>query len=506
MKETTRASIGGFAFNVDTDAHDSLSKYLQELSDHYKNKEDGSEILSDIEARMSELLSMKLTYPDRIVTLADAEEIIATMGRPNQLFDEDYESGGAEETTTDEEPKPNPKASTPPISEEWRKKRLYRDVDHKIIGGVCSGLGHYLRIDPVLVRIGFIFLLILTNSITPELSMFAVVVYFILWIAMPKAKTMSEKIVMTRTNPTVEGIANRENPQNMKTRGSRFVKALVTIFKVFVGGTSLLIGISLLLATIAVVIGLIVDSPLTSKFIFALPYFGFGITEISTPLLVFLFTFSLIFIHFGTRLIFSKLKLVDFIVIGIATIISISSLMYLLTTIKAEVSNYKKHAIETEFVAIQDSLKTINIALDQDYRDHSTISNSMFWYRSNENNQWFSAPSVVIVTDTTQTKTEISIEKKFYAKSRQLARRLAKQGHIEYTVKGDSLLLSPDFRGEKAQWDRNFFKIIVKPAKGVKVNVGSPLRTYYTTDYRLDRDLGQPFHEKDFTFRIELME
>ena len=506
MKETTRASIGGFAFNVDTDAHDSLSKYLSELSDHYKNKEDGEEILSDIEARMSELLSMKLTYPDRIVSLADAEEIIATMGRPNQLFDEDYDLESDEKSNSDEEAKTSQKTNSSSNPEEWRKKRLYRDVDHKIIGGVCSGLGHYLRIDPVLIRIGFVFLLILTNSITPELSLFAVVVYLILLIAMPKAKTMSEKIVMTRTNPTVEGIANRENVQNIKTRGSRFVKALATIFKVVVGGTSLLIGISLLLATIAVVIGLVVDSPLTSKFIFALPYFGFGITEISTPLLIFLFTFSIIFIHFGAKLIFSKLKVVDFIIIGVAIIISISSFTYLLTTIKSEVVNYKKHAVETEFVAITDSLKTINIALDKDYRDYSTISNNMFWYRSDENNQWFSAPSVVIVTDTNQVKTEISVEKKYYAKSRQLARRLAKQGHLSYTMKGDSLLLSPDFRGEKAQWDRNFFKIIVKPAKGVKVNVGSPLRSYYTSDYRLDRDLGQPFHEEDFTFRIELME
>lgn len=505
MKETIRTSIGGLAFNVDIDAHEALTKYLNELSEHYKNKEDGNEIIGDIEARMSELLRMKITYPDRIVSLSDAEEIITTMGRPHQLFDEAFETENYEEEKT-EDSKANTKSVNSSTSTEWRKKRLYRDVDHKIIGGVCSGLGHYLRIDPVLIRIGFVLLLIITNSLTPKLSLSMVVAYLILLIAMPKAKTMSEKIVMTRTNPTVEGIANRENIPPTKTRGSKFVKFLGVTLKVLVGGTSLIIGLSMLIATIAIIIALIVETPITSKFIFGLPYLGFGVTEIGSPLLIFLLTFSIIFIHFGVKLIFFKLKVVDFIIIGIAAVISISSLVFLLTTIKKEVVNYKRHAVETEHVAIQDSLKTVNIALSPEYLDHSTISNSMHWYRSNENNQWFSTPSVVIITDTNQIKTEISIEKKFYAKSRQLARQMAKQGHLPYTMKGDSLVISPNFKGENAQWDRNFFKIIVKPAKGVKINTTSPLKTYYTSDYRLDKEIGQPFHDESFTFRIELME
>ena len=88
MKETTKVSIGGYAFTLDVDAYQLLQGYLDSLKDHFSTKNEGAEIIQDIEARMSELLQLKNVKGDGVITLADAKDIIKIMGNPKDFGDE----------------------------------------------------------------------------------------------------------------------------------------------------------------------------------------------------------------------------------------------------------------------------------------------------------------------------------------------------------------------------------------------------------------------------------
>jgi len=170
MKKVMNINIGGSVFHVDEDAYDKLKTYLRQITRHFKNTEGGDEIIHDIEARIVELFDQKLTDKKQVITQEDVSEVIKIMGKPSD-FEEDVE----EEYFSD------------PDVRQVNKKRLFRDIDNRMLGGVCSGLGAYFRLDPVWFRIAFI------------LATFAgvsILVYIILWVIIPPAKTISEKLEM----------------------------------------------------------------------------------------------------------------------------------------------------------------------------------------------------------------------------------------------------------------------------------------------------------------------
>ena len=56
--------------------------------------------------------------------------------------------------------------------------KLYRSVSDRMIAGVCGGLGTYLNVDPIFIRLLFILLLFGSN--------FGFLLYLILWIIVPE--------------------------------------------------------------------------------------------------------------------------------------------------------------------------------------------------------------------------------------------------------------------------------------------------------------------------------
>jgi phage shock protein PspC (stress-responsive transcriptional regulator) len=143
--------------------------YLRNLELHFAGEESSSEILSDIETRMAELFRIKLTTYKQVINIADVRQAISVLGAPEDIADSDG-------------PTSRGKFSSPGYH------RMYRDTDNRVIGGVCSGMGAYWNIDPVIVRIIFI-ALALAGGI-------GVLVYLILYIVLPEAKTTAQKIEM----------------------------------------------------------------------------------------------------------------------------------------------------------------------------------------------------------------------------------------------------------------------------------------------------------------------
>ena len=173
MKITVSINLGGYSFNIDEDAYAELKRYLKNLELHFAGEESFSEILSDIETRMAELFRTKITNYKQVIDIEDVHQAISVLGTPEDISDNDG-------------PSARDKFSSPGYH------RMYRDTDHRVIGGVCSGMGAYWGIDPVIVRIIFV-ALALGGGL-------GVLVYLILYIVIPEAKTTAQKIEM-KGNP-----------------------------------------------------------------------------------------------------------------------------------------------------------------------------------------------------------------------------------------------------------------------------------------------------------------
>ena len=188
MKKTFNINLGGIVFHIDEDAYELLDKYLSNLRIHFSKEEGAEEIVHDMELRISELFSERLNERKQVVTLTDVEEIIAQMGKPEEF------SGDSTQDTNEY------------IKEEKGPKRLFRDPDNKVIGGVRSGIAAYLGWDVTAVRIIFI-ALALPFILNGSLILNGVVIaYIIAWIIIPEANTAAEKLSMKGMKVNVENI------------------------------------------------------------------------------------------------------------------------------------------------------------------------------------------------------------------------------------------------------------------------------------------------------------
>ncbi len=172
MKITVSINLGGYSFNIDEDAYTELKRYLKNLELHFAGEDSSSEILSDIETRMAELFRTKLTNYKQVINIEDAHQVIAVLGTPEDISD-------------NERPTARDKFSSPGYH------RMYRDIDHRVVGGVCAGMAAYWDIELWIVRLIFFILAMMGVGI---------LIYLILYIVLPEAKTTAEKIEM-KGNP-----------------------------------------------------------------------------------------------------------------------------------------------------------------------------------------------------------------------------------------------------------------------------------------------------------------
>jgi phage shock protein PspC (stress-responsive transcriptional regulator) len=191
MKKTIKIKIGGIVFHIDDDAYDILKVYLDSLSRYFSRLEDGKEVMDDIETRIAEIFQQNTGIQKEVITIDDVNRMITIMGEAKDIIDEDEPETTRNQTSS---------RST---------GRLYRDPDNGILGGVCSGLGAYFNIDPLLFQIIF-----LISLLAYGLGL----VYVILWIVLPKAVTPSQKLEMKGENINIKNIEKsvREEYEQVK--------------------------------------------------------------------------------------------------------------------------------------------------------------------------------------------------------------------------------------------------------------------------------------------------
>jgi phage shock protein PspC (stress-responsive transcriptional regulator) len=191
MKKTLTVNLGGTVYNIDEDAYQLLDQYLSNLRSHFM-KEDGSEeIMADFELRISELFSEKIRLGYAVVDINIVENIITRMGKPEEIFGEESDEVTDKDRETETTFRAQPETPT--------KKKLYRNPDDKIIGGIAGGLAAYMGWDATALRIGLLILLFFTQIVL-------IPVYVVLWIVVPLAQTATERLEMRGESVTLENI------------------------------------------------------------------------------------------------------------------------------------------------------------------------------------------------------------------------------------------------------------------------------------------------------------
>ncbi len=208
MNKTVSINLAGIIFNIDDHAYSKLKNYLDTIEGYFTEADGKREIMSDIEARLAEMFQEKLSKGRMVVSLEDVNEAIGILGEPEAYLD-------GEESTAGTESKEEERTYS---SDTNRTKRLFRDPDQRVFGGVCSGIGHYFGIDPVILRVIFVLSFIFFGT--------GVLVYLILWLVIPKAVTTADKLQMKGEPVTVDNIKRKvqEEADNVKKNFDRITK------------------------------------------------------------------------------------------------------------------------------------------------------------------------------------------------------------------------------------------------------------------------------------------
>lgn len=182
MKTTENISIAGYAFTIETDAYEVLSRYIDDIRMSFDGNPSADEITDDIEERIAELLLEKCGN-GTVVNISMIEDIRRRIGNPEEF--------AGNESVTEDSRESHGKQSR----NRWKNRKIYRNIDERVIGGVCSGLGTYFGIDKFFFRI--IFLILAFIGLNDDgLFCIPVVAYICLWIAMPAARTVEQKCQM----------------------------------------------------------------------------------------------------------------------------------------------------------------------------------------------------------------------------------------------------------------------------------------------------------------------
>jgi phage shock protein PspC (stress-responsive transcriptional regulator) len=246
MKKTISIHLMGSNFLVEEDAYELLSDYLRRLKQSLGNSSDSKEIYDDVELRISELAGLKINDKKQVVTLEEIEEIIQTLGEPEDFIE-------SEEETISDTKQTQEKTSS--------ERRFFRDEKNGSIAGVCAGLAAYFNIDVVIVRILFVLFAIF--------GAFGIPIYIILWVVIPSAKTSKDRLEMQGRPITVENLkeefesagekikkSSQRFESELKDKNSPIRQRISSIARVL----SIVFGVGFFLASSAILIFLIVSN------------------------------------------------------------------------------------------------------------------------------------------------------------------------------------------------------------------------------------------------------
>lgn len=339
MKKTVNINLGGFVFHIDEDAYDRLNDYTLALKKKFTNLDEQKEIIQDIEYRLAELFHLEKGKTQEVITIEMVNNAIITLGEPEEIENEE---------------EPELETSKTSFTEKINSKKLFRDPDDKIIGGVLAGVSKYLGIqDVVWIRIITVLLVFVGVG-------FPVPVYFLLWLLVPVAKTTTDKLQMKgepiNLNNIEEQVKKNINADEIKNTSHKATSALSeilpTAIKIIVGLLVIVIGLQIVGVSFGLLGGGAVFSTLYAEYI-ALLFTSKTIYYLLLVSAFALIAIPLVFLlSIGISLI-SKKKVNWGLSIALSLFILIMAIFGIAYSFYSVVQNFKTYTEQTSYVALQ---------------------------------------------------------------------------------------------------------------------------------------------------------
>jgi len=368
MNKTVTINISGLFFHIDEDAYNKLSNYLVAIKKSL-NTEGKEEIINDIESRIAEIFSEKINPSTGVISMIDVDNIIKMMGQP-----EDYRLDDEDAEYVNEEQKSDFESYPKGI------KKLFRDGDRRVLGGVLAGFSNYCNVDVVWIRIIFILLTFVYGM--------SIIIYPILWIIIPKAKSVSDILEMKGEPVNISNIEKQvreninhigNNIKNMDTKRLKDVSStIINILLKIVGISCLIIGFFGIMGSFIMMFALntISNSNFINIPILELVEIGYPNWVVITSLFLMAFIPSLVIFIMGLNCIYKNIKYVGLITITlgfiwVASIVFFTAVMFQLESKKDFLNNIINENMKVTVVKKSlDHLKndTINIDFLRDPR------------------------------------------------------------------------------------------------------------------------------------------
>ncbi len=499
MNKTVNINLAGVFFHIDEDAYAKLQRYLAAIKRSFEGVQGEDEIIADIEARISELFSDKIKDERQVIGTKELDEVIAIMGQP-----EDYR---VDDDIFEDVPPASNKSTRGTSSNSQRK--LFRDTDNAYIGGVSSGFGHYLNVDPLWIRLAWIALVVLGFG-SP------IVIYIILWILIPEATTTADKLFMKGKQVNIDNIQEKvkegfENVsdavknvdyQKINTQAQsgarRFFKSIGKIIMFFLKVLAKIIGVVLIIVGAATVLSLLI----TFVTMGAVDLFNPGFTTIpelinatSAPiwlvLLLALFAFGIPFFfvfYLGMKILSTNLKSMPTSAkLGLFGVWLVSTIALGVLTVNQFVaySNTGKDVTKQELAITSTDTLTLRMRGSDDY-DFPLRRSDNYIRREIVNNDVRSSVSRnvrLIVRSTKDKAAYVQIEKRANGPSFQIAKDRARTIEYGFELIENTLLLDGFFTstGETRFTDKEV-RVIVYLPEGSVLYADDNTYTYHRND------------------------
>jgi phage shock protein PspC (stress-responsive transcriptional regulator) len=286
MKKTLTINLNKKVFHIDEDAYLLLDNYLQNLRNYFRKEQGVEEIMTDFEGRIEEILSEEMGDGVDVASVSDVENVIRQMGNPGDFGMNSSDGKGDSQFFTTGQQQNNTSG----------KKKLYRNPDNKILGGVCSGIAASFGWDVTWVRLATVLLFFLSFPVTRVFSLnvsfmpwWLVILYIVLWIILPTIGTTGQRPGMSSKPLTVENIGNKaagqartgiSNHESNNGCLSVFLKVCLVIFAIITGIPALFVLVFILIVLFAVIFGVG-----TGVFGGLIPFLDDGFLAVQKPVL-----------------------------------------------------------------------------------------------------------------------------------------------------------------------------------------------------------------------------
>jgi phage shock protein PspC (stress-responsive transcriptional regulator) len=490
MDKSVKINLAGILFQMDEEAYYLLRDYLQEINARLKNVAGSNETIDDIEARISEIFQNQRGIAGTI-TKENVEAVIGIIGKPGD-FDLNETPGSVQ---------PGPSA----------KRRLYRNPDDSIIGGVCGGLGAYLGFDPVWIRLIFILF-----TLSFGIGLF---VYIALWIALPEAVSDSRKrelygeayhseaykkseLTGTKSETGISRVGNAFNEVFRAVWKVLFI--IVRVFSVVFGVLLVLTGFMAMLTFIMVLFfknPSFFSSAINGNFFYLPDFLSFVVNPALTPWICFLVFIAVVLpllaiIYWGIKLIF-WFRSRDGIISLTGLVLWVLSVTALSIILAGEGLSFSEHGRVVVTSVIEKAPETIYLITGHKVRDLKydraveLPDDSYFIFSNNETKELSVRIKLRLYTSDDST-VKLEILKSSGGRSRMDATKNAESLIYNYNINNDTIVLDEYFSlPQNKKWSVDEVRVKLWLPEGTRIyfdDTAENINTgyVYLNDFRLD--------------------